>query len=261
MKWSIRDLLSSRQEKLSWGLTFHWGGGELILAAILIFGILSLGSGMFGKWFSAARDIGLLPVTLHSLGEADYSVDEFLRSVPVIGLDIIKDLLGINEPPETGGAAGIALITPGSSTPTPTSPFSGFLPGTATATGENPDSATATHNPPATATSSLGRTATPTPLWTAQATPSPTWTYSPPLLTNTPMPSTTPWINPSSTPLPTQIQPTATAPIQATNTPLPAPTNTSFPSPTSPPESTPIPKPTRSLTQVLTPTAEYTILP
>ena len=180
MKWSIRDLLSSRQEKLSWGLTFHWGGGELILAAILIFGILSLGSGMFGKWFSAARDIGLLPVTLHSLGEADYSVDEFLRSVPVIGLDIIKDLLGINEPPETGGAAGIALITPGSSTPTPTSPFRGFLPETATATGENPDSATATHNPPATATSSLGRTATPTPLWTAQATPSPTWTYSPP---------------------------------------------------------------------------------
>ncbi|MBE9474385.1 MAG: hypothetical protein IMY85_05800, partial [Chloroflexi bacterium] len=72
VKRSINNWLTSRQMRKGWGLPFHWGGGELIVAAILIVGILSLGSGMFGRWINGAGEGGLLPVALHSLGEADY---------------------------------------------------------------------------------------------------------------------------------------------------------------------------------------------
>jgi hypothetical protein len=262
VKRSIIEWLSSLHGKLSWGLPFHWGGGELILVAILIFGILSLGSGMVGKWIHNSGDSGLLPVTLHSLGEADYSVDEIVRIVPAIGLDIIRDLLGINEPPETGGSPEISLIATNTPSPTPTYPSIGITPENATQTSEKPESATATNRPRSTATPNLVRTATPTqtPQPTDQATLPPTWTKSPPQLTDTPIPSPTPEKKATSTPLPTQSPPTATAPIPASSTPmpspLPAPTNT--PLPTSPPQpvNTPAPGPTRSL--AVTPTAKYT---
>jgi hypothetical protein len=272
VKRTISEFLSSRQLKLGWGLPFHWGGGEVILAAILIFGILSLGSGMFGKWIDSAGDSWLASVTLHSFAEADYSVDEILRSVPAIGLDIIRDLLGITEPPEMGGVPETVLLTPGAPTPTPTLPFSDFLPGTATATELNPDNPTATNTPPASSTPSLIRTATPTSSPTDQTALPPTWTSSPPLLTNTPrptstpgnsstntpLPSSTPGNSATNTPVPTPIPPTATDPVPPTKTPLPAPTNPPNPTPTPQPQIPPTPRPTRSSTLAVTPTAKYT---
>ena len=270
VKRSLNNSLTSRQMRTGWRLPFHWGGGELIVAAILIVGILSLGSGMFGRWINGAGEGGLLAVPLHSLGEADYGVDEITRPVPAIGLEIIQDLLGIEEPPETGGLPGIALITPNeqSPTPTPTLAFIGVIPWTATPTGNNLDSATATKGP--------RQSASPYP--TAQATPTPTWTYRPP---DTPLPTSTPGISRTSTPMPTKIPPTATAPIPATSTPmptqilptatapipatsmppsspLPPPTNTPNPSPTPLPVTSATPRPTRSSTLAVTPTAQYT---
>jgi type VI secretion system secreted protein VgrG len=221
------------------------------VAAILIVGILSLGSGMFGRWINSAGEGGLLPVPLHSLGEADYGVDEITRPVPAIGLEIIQDLLGFEEPPETGGVPEIALITPGdpSPTPTPTLDFIGVVPRTATPTENNLDSATATPGPRQSAT----------PFRTAQATPTPTWTNSPP---DTPIPTSTPGRSATSTPMPTQVPPTATAPVPATSTPMPSqlppPTNIPNPSPTPPQVTSDAPRPTRSSTQVITPAAHYT---
>ena len=249
---SINIWLTSRQMRKGWGLPFHWGGGELIVAAILIVGILSLSSGMFGRWINGAGEGGLLPVPLHSMGEADYGVDAITRPVPAIGLEIIQDLLGIEEPPETGGLPEIAMIITSdpSPTPTPTIPFIGEIPLTATPTANNLESATATKGP--------GQSATPFP--TGQATPIPTSTISPP---NTPIPTSTPGINATSTPMPTQMLPTATAPIPATSkpspSPLPQPTNTPNPSPTPLPVISATPRPTRSST--LAATAQYTHTP
>ncbi len=268
---SINIWLTSRQMRKGWGLPFHWGGGELIVAAILIVGILSLSSSMFGRWINGAGEGGLLPVPLHSLGEADYGVDDITRPVPAIGLEIIQDLLGIEESPETGGLPEIAMITPSepSPTPTPTLPLIGEIPLTATPTANNLENATATKGP--------GQSATPFP--TGQTTPIPTSTISPP---NTPIPTSTPGINATSTPMPTQIPPTATALIPATSTPmptqmlptatapipatskpspspLPQPTNTPNPSPTPLPVISATSRPTRSST--LAATAQYTHTP
>ncbi len=259
MRRAFFDWLSSRSRNRTWSLPFHWGGGELILAAILIFGILSLGSGMVGKWINATEDSGLLPVTIHSLGEADYSVDEVIRTVPVISLDIIRDLMGIFEPPETGGEPDTALIAPNTPSPTSTFPSSDFPDGTATEPIEKPESATATKPPRATATSNQIKTATPTLTSLPPDAPTllPTETNSPPKLTAVPKPSLTQTKNATSTKLPTQSPPTATAPIPASSTPvpspLPPPTNTQAPSPL--PVNSPTPKPTRSLE--VTPTAQY----
>ncbi len=272
----IESWLTSRQMGKGWGLPFHWGGGELIVAAILIVGVLSLGSGMFGRWINGAGEGGLLPVPLHSLGKADYGVDEITRPIPAIGLEIIQDLLGIEEPPETGGLPEIAMIITGdpSPTPTPTIPIIGEIPLTATPTANNLESATATKGP--------GQSATPFP--TGQATPIPTSTISPPDAPiptstisppdtpvptstisppDTPIPTSTPGINATSTPMPTQMLPTATAPIPATSkpspSPLPPPTNIPNPSPTPLPVISATLRPTRSST--LAATAQYTHTP
>jgi hypothetical protein len=262
---SLNNWLTSRPTRKDLGLPFQWGGGELIVAVVLIVGILILGSGMFGSWINSAAGDGLLPVSMHSLGEADYGVDEISRPVPAIGLEIIQDLLGIDEPPETGGLPGIALITPREPSPTPRStlPIIGDVPGTATPTEDNVISATATP----------GAVRSPTPFQTVQATPTPTWTLSPPSTpiptstpgksaTNTPLPTSTPGISATNTPLPTQIIPTATVPIPATSTalpsPVPPPTNPPNPSPTPPPDTPAMARPTRSSTLAVTPTAQYT---
>lgn len=266
MKQSISQWLSSRQGKFVRGLPFHWGGGEIILAAILILGILSLGSGMVGKWIDSAGDSGILPVTLHSLSEADYSVDEIVRSVPAIGLDIIRDLLGIDKPPETGGAPEIAVIVPATLTPTPTNVFSGNIPPIGTETSEIPEDPTATEKPLSTQTSSPQQTSTPTNLPISSATDTATSTSFSPKPTNTPIPTATQGKIVTNTPFPTQPAPTA-IPTQLptntqlpppTNTPLPPPTNTPKPPPTPLPDSSPTPRPTRSSTLAVTPTAKYT---
>ncbi len=260
MKRSLGRWLSSHQEKNRWGLPFHWKGGEIVLAAILIFGILSLGSGMIGKWINSTRDSGILPVSLHSISEADYSVDEILPAVPAIGLDIIRDLLGINNPPETGGVPEIAVIIPLTPTPNSNATASGIIPSTVTETSELPKIPTATNIPGSTETSYPQQTATPTRLPIFSITSTPTRTSIPPSATNTQVPSSTPGKIPTKTNTPTV--PTSTAiPTQApTSTPLPAPTNTPFPAPTNtpipPPSGSPTPRPTRSLE--ITPTAKYT---
>lgn len=227
----------------------------MIVAVVLIIGILSLGSGMFGGWINDARGSGILPVTLHSLGEADYGVDEITRSVPVIGLEIIQDLLGIEEPPETGGVPGIALITPNEPTLTPTSTLNinEEIPWTATPTTRGVSSPTATSSPRS------APTPTPTPFPAVQASLTPTLTTRPP---NTQLPTSTPGISSTNTPVPTQKPPTATAPMPATNTPLPSPlpqpTNTPNPSPTPQPVEPTTARPTRSSTLAVTPPAQYT---
>ena len=117
----MMQMLLGRWNEIRQRTGFQWGGGEIIVAAILIFGILSMGSGMFGKWLRDSRQGGLLMVDLHSFSSANYGVDEMPVSVPAIGLEIIQDLLGVNAPPETGRPDGVALApspspTPGSST-------------------------------------------------------------------------------------------------------------------------------------------------
>lgn len=251
VKRSIDDWLISRRMKKIWVLPFHWRGGEVIVALALIIGILSLGSGMFGRWINDARESEILPVTLHSLGEADYGVDEIARPVPVIGLEIIQDLLGIEEPPETGGLLGIALVTPNEPTPTPTLtlPISVNIPATATPAIKDVASPTPT--------SSVQHSPTPLPI--DQTSPTPTLTSRPP---NTSIPSSTPERSSTNTPVPTPKPPTATEPIPATNTPaptpLPPPTNPPNPSPTPQPVEPPTALPTRSSTLAVTPAEQYT---
>ncbi len=228
---------------------FQWGGGEIIVAGILIVGILSLGSGMFGKWMRASREGGLLMVDLHSFSSADYGVDEMPVSVPAIGLEIIQDLLGLKGPPETGRPAQIAQVTPGSPSPTPTLPWTGALPGTSTPGAIDPGERTATNEPRDTSTQVVKHTPTPTP--TAQV---PVGTDPPQEPSSTARPSATPTAPAATNP----PQPTN---IPATNTPVPTPqppTNTPLPSPTPQPAVSPTPRPTRSSTLAVTPTAKYT---
>ena len=219
---------------------FQWGGGEIILAGILIFGILSMGSGMFGKWMRASREGGLLMVDLHSFSSADYGVDEMPVSVPAIGLEIIQDLLGVRRPPETGRPGGIALVTPNNPTPTPTLPWTGPLPWTSTPAGGIPVDHTPTSQSRNTATPAVQRSPTPT----AQQ---PVGTTPPQEPGPTDPPTATPWISPTlgpatSTAKPPQPQPTSTqepVPELPTSTPPPPPPPTTQPGVSATPRPTP----------------------
>jgi hypothetical protein len=153
----MRQSLLGRINEIRQRTGFQWGGGELIVAGILIIGILSLGSGMFGKWLRASRGEGLLMVDLHAISAADYGVDEKPVSVPAIGLAIIEDLLGLRRPFQNARPGGIALVTPVDPTPTPTLPFTGALPETSLPDVNNP-----TDEPGNTATPVTGNTATAT---------------------------------------------------------------------------------------------------
>ena len=238
---------------------------EIVAASILSIAILSLGSGMFGSWIRAAREGGLLPISLHSLVEADYSVDPLSRFVPAIGLDILRDLLGLSGPPETGEPEGLANQTPGTPSPTPTATmfYSGDLPTQVNPTSQPIASVTPTQKIFPTATLS------PTPHFTPSATyyqtdnpggpptspPRATKTLKPP---NTATPSSTP-INSNPTATETKISPSDT-PVAATPTFTPTilPTVEPSPSPPPSPENTPTSRPTHSPTLALTPTAQYT---
>lgn len=257
MKQFIGEWLLSSQAKLRRGVPFHWGGGEVVLAVILIIGILSLGSGMVGKWINAAGDNGILPVSLHSLSEADYSVDEIMHSVPAIGLDIIRDLLGVDKPPETGGLPDIAVIIP--KTPTATSTVFGSFPSVITPTSDVPIVPTATKIPGSTATSYPQPSATSFGFSTQQPTATQNLTNTPVEPTNTRFPTATSGIINTNTPEPTKPPPTPVPTIAPTFTPVPMPTNTPpVPTQPPPPTSSPIPQPTRSSTLAVTPTAQYT---
>jgi hypothetical protein len=212
---------------------------------------VSMGSGMFGKWLRASREGGLLMVDLHSFSSANYGVDEMPVSVPAIGLEIIQDLLGMERPPETGRPGGIALVTPIDPTPTPTVPWSGELPPTLP-----PDEGPTGENPPGDA---------PKPTSTPIQDRTPTVTSEVPIKTKPPHgPNPTDQPTATSWPSPTTALPTKTPqpPLpEATNTPKPSPeqpTSTPSPIPTQPPASSPTPRPTRSSTLAVTPTAQYT---
>ena len=60
----------------------------MILLVLLVLAILRMVSVLAGQWIAAAKQEGLLPVSLHSEVNADYSVDSFTRLVPEISLDI-----------------------------------------------------------------------------------------------------------------------------------------------------------------------------
>lgn len=253
----MRQYLSSTLQKLKQRTGFHWGGGEIILVGILIFGILSLGSGMFGKWFRSSRGGGFLLFDLHSFSDADYGVDEMPIPVPVIGLEIIQDLLGLSQPPETGRPLEIALATPASPSPTSTLPWSGRPPVTLTPQGEESGGGTASSEPRDTSPPGSGN------LPTSTATPQPpTATGQPFSPTSTPIPTATK--QPSPAPPAATSTPQAPTAAPATNTPLPTPvpaTNTPNPSPTPQTQNSPTPRPTRSSTLAVTPTAKYTPIP
>jgi hypothetical protein len=107
-------------------LSHRWGSLEIILATISLIAILSIGSGLFGKWLLAAREAGFLPVSLHAIGKADYSVDDWLKAVSPIAMDVLE-LFGINVPRETENGGFLSdnyTSTPttisASYTPTPT---------------------------------------------------------------------------------------------------------------------------------------------
>jgi hypothetical protein len=246
----MRVLFISGLKKFRQRTGFQWGGGEIILAGILIFGILSMGSGMFGKWMRASREGGLLMVDLHSFSSADYGVDEMPLSVPAIGLEIIQDLLGVRRPPQTGRPGGIALVTPNALIPTPTVPWSGELPPTSPVPpGENHP--TPTPKPTSTPRQNLTPTAIPeTPVSTKPP-------YGP---SQTGQPTATSGSSPTSetptkTPQPPQPEATSTTkPGSATPTDTPP----QLPSPTPQPAFSPTPRPTRSSTLAVTPTAVYT---
>ena len=244
---------------------FQWGGGEIIVVAILIFGILSMGSGMFGKWIRSSRGGGLLMVDLHSLSSANYGVDEMPVSVPAIGLEIIQDLLGVNPPPVSDSPGGIALVTPTSATPTPTLPQVGTQPPTPTPV-VLPSDSTPTSEAKDTATPAPGRTPTPTsqppagthppqgPGQTQPPTPTARISPTPVPATNTPQPSMPPSTSP---PQPSPIPPTSEPPTSEPPTSEP-PTSVPQPSPTPQPAASPTPRPTRSSTLAVSPTAGYT---
>jgi hypothetical protein len=246
----------------------RWGNLETILAGLTLVAILSLGSGFFGRWIIAARQAGLIPVSLHSIMNADYSVDEWLAAIPVITLDILRDLFGLAHPnipsqgtlppfgdtPTSTSPAAISPSptmspsgTPGktptltytispTTTPSPTA-TSGvtFLPPTSTATSRPPENSTETPAPTPPAPSNTPATATVYPTLTS------TTTVLPPPLTDTPEPTDAP-----------VITATPTEPGM-TNTPVP-------PTPV-PPSATPTPRPTHAPTLDLTPTEKYTPAP
>jgi hypothetical protein len=242
----VKQYFSSRLNYFRQRTGFQWGGGEIVLIGILVFGILSMGSGMFGKWMRSSRGGGLLMVDLHSLSSADYGVDELPLSVPAIGLEILEDLLGVNPAPETGRPDGIAQITPSNPTSTPTIAVPGAVVPTGAPEEEKPAQITPTDPNKPTATPTARNSATPTPNSPANTLPpqAPTATRTPTATSG----SSPTQVIPTSTPLP---QPTQPAPTQP-------PTSTSPPSPTSQPAASPTPRPTRSSTLAVSPTAGYT---
>ncbi|MFL7893113.1 MAG: hypothetical protein ACK2UE_04970 [Anaerolineales bacterium] len=256
----MKQGLFSRLEEFRQRTGFQWGGGEIIVAGILIIGIISMGSGMFSRWIRSSRGGGLLMVDMHSFSSANYGVDEMPVSVPAIGLEILQDLLGMNQPPETGRPAGIALVTPNLPSPTPTSSEDGTLPGAPTPRNTDPGESNPTSRPVETATPGVVRSPTPT-----VTQPLPAATSTPRVPTSTSQPGVNPpTAPPTSTPQPTK--PPATV-IPATKTPQPTtvpPTNVPQPSPTPQPSATPqpavspTPRPTRSSTLAVTPTTKYT---
>lgn len=256
------------------GVKIRWGRIELLIVVLLLAAILCLASSLISTWFQASPASGIIQVSLLAISSADYSVDDKPRSIPVIGLEIIRDILSQDGRSSNSEPSSASAFIPGSQTPTPTAVRAGEIISTtapADLPGESPPNenrATATNTSIPQITSTLpplDSDQTPTRSPSSSSTPTPS---------RTPMPSSTP---PGSSPLPSSTAPAPTGtqpPLVSTPTPLPQPsaTNTPLPNPTqqptptSPPASSPTPQPTprptspptRSPTLVVTPTSLYT---
>jgi hypothetical protein len=195
--------------------------------------LLALALTFFGPFTS--QDFRSLPVTLHSLLTADYSVDSFYVSFPNINLSLILDVLG-DQAPE-GAFKGYetlqsSLLTPVASV-TP-------LPGEFT---QVPPSATPTPalpGPSVTPSSIPPDTRTPTPSLTPAATGTPT---EQPIYTAQPTVKLT--ITPTKTRA-TQVRPTSTRSSQATQTPTQVPPTQAVTPTRKPPTATKPPTPTKA---------------
>ncbi len=255
----------------------RWGNFEILVSAMMLIAILSLGSGMFGKWVSSSRLDGFLSIVIQALSKADYSLDSWLPDIPFINsLSIIEDLL-TGKNPWSGEIPPLVTNTPaptsppvetGTSIPYPSSTMTPSpTPGrdsTSTATPTLTPSGSPTP-PEMTNTLPPQNTATSVPSATEPATKTPTPTEPP---DHTPRVSATP--TPSATSIPLTPTPSATAslptrtptpthqPPTATQTPLP-PTATQVPATNTPkPTNTLAPRPTHNPTFALTPTSAYT---
>jgi hypothetical protein len=185
---------------------------------------------LFGQF--ASQDFRSLPVTLHSLLTADYSVDSFYVSFPNINLSLILDVLGDRDPAQALTAYQTlqsSLLTPVASvTPLP---------------GEITPSATPTAPLQApSVTPSLLPTSTPTP----SPTPAVTGTATPTgLPATTAQPTSKPMVTPTKARA-TQKEPTRTRSPQATPTRTQAPSTQAATPTRKPPTATKAPTSTKA---------------
>jgi len=242
---------------------------ELILLVLLVLAILRMGSVLVDQWIAAARQQGLLPVSLHSEVNADYSVDSVARLVPEISLDILRDLL-----PGGAGMSGLpdnptATIVSPTITPTLVGSEPPRFGGTASPTpAETGAPSAGPSNTPVlnTPTRPAGVTITPSQIPTHQITKTPAISPSPTGVTKTPKPTITPTEPSATTPppppptTPPPPPPTTPPPPPPTTPPPPPPTTPPPPPPTTPPPPPPsdTPGPTREATQAVTPIVDYT---
>jgi hypothetical protein len=248
------------------------------------------------QWYATAETSNFLPITLHSVGEADYSTDHQAYQVPIINISIIQDILSDLEPEMNDFGPRLATLTAvlgapiSTSTPSssgqsttivapltiiPTSPTpTGIMPIPSTQTLANVETATqtATLNTTNTAVSTTYPTATARPTGTPTKTkapdrnpvrtPTPTQTgTATPTEIFTPTPTYTSTPTSTSTPTPTETPtPTQTNTATPTETFIPTPANTSTPTNTSTqtPTETPLPTQTDTATPTETPTPTQT---
>jgi hypothetical protein len=139
------------------------------LLTILCVSVFCIGPAIIPRWFSAKLSQSALMATLHSKSEADYSRDPLARVVPVIGLDILLDLLA-EQPEKLGALAWVETLvaTPLVSTLTPTPTLPGGFPPEASQTPTHPSG-----RPPPGATSVATVTDAPPPNPTLEVTNTP----------------------------------------------------------------------------------------
>lgn len=255
----------------------------LAFLLILLLALTCLIITLLPQWLASAKMPTLLPVNLHSSGEADYSVDPWPRRVPGISLAILKDIILDNEPYATDLADRLATVTAvlGSPIPTMTPAFASAptLVQTAAVPTENisqiiASTATQIPNPTLSVSSTPTAARTPTVVMASSPTPEPTGTPNKVVPTRTPTPTSripgtltrTPTATQTLTYTPTNTPTVSTAPA-ATHTPTPTTTSTLTATPTATytpaftPTSTPTgtPTPTSTLTPTFTPTSTYTL--
>jgi hypothetical protein len=255
-----------------------WDLPVLVLWAVTLF---CIGPFVLLQVFSSSGRYGEIPVSIHSQSEADYSQDPRNRNVPVISLNILRDLMLGGEDLEeiTFLQTLTATFRPPEDTPTPqpTGTLSPQSTPTSTPSQDEPVDGTPTIFPTAPApidpTQPVRKTDTvptdppapttesPKPSSTTQVPTSPT-TQAPPT-TESPKPSeTTPAPTKVITPTviipPTKVTPSPPPPTpKPTDTQAPKPTNTPAPKPTN----TPAPKPTDTPEIPLTPITFPTKIP